>query len=181
MRALISRRSGWAGLCAILFSGCSSLSPVSSPSSSSVDGNLPGSSGSVLVTQSSATSTSSSAASPAPVTTTDTEDTNAGSVFDNLDVVDSSLQGKLAILRVGSEQSANDLLSVFAGLKNRTERRLNLEVETIYKDKTGGALNSGSWISVTLRPHEEKEYRSTSISDQATDFLVQVRRAAPAP
>jgi hypothetical protein len=106
------------------------------------------------------------------------EGSDAGSSFDNLDIVDDSLKGKLAILRVGSEPSANDLLSVFAGLKNKTARRLNLEVQTIYQDKSGNALNAGSWIPVTLKPYEEKEYRSTSISEEAVDFLIRVRRAS---
>jgi hypothetical protein len=97
--------------------------------------------------------------------------------FDNLDIIDSTLNGKLAILRVGSEVGTNNLLSVFAGLKNKTSRRLALEVETIYKDKDGNPLNYGSWIPLTLKAHEESEYHSASISEQAVDFLVRVRRA----
>jgi hypothetical protein len=103
--------------------------------------------------------------------------TDADSSFDNLDIVDSSLNGKVAILRVGSEVEENNLLSVFAGLKNKTAHRLNLEVQTIYKDKDDNALNAGSWIAFTLKPHEEKEYHSASISELAVDFLVRVRRA----
>jgi len=107
------------------------------------------------------------------------------SSFDNLEIIDSSLHGKVAVLRVGSEvaddkQLSNKLLSIFADLKNKTGHRLDLEMETIYKDKDDNALNAGSWISFTLRPHEEKEYRSTSISEEAVDFLVRVRRAPAA-
>jgi hypothetical protein len=102
--------------------------------------------------------------------------------FDNVDVTDASLNGKLAITRVGSEKTEAHLLSIFAGLKNKTSRRLDLEVETIYKDKWGSPLsgNSASWIPMTLKPHEEAEYRSVSISDEAADFLVRVRRAEEA-
>ena len=106
-----------------------------------------------------------------------TPKTDIGSSFDNLEITDDSLKGKLAILRVGSEPSANDLLSVFAGLKNKTAQPLSLEVQTLYKDSTGKSLNAGSWIPMTLKPHEETEYRSTSISADAADFLVRVRRA----
>jgi hypothetical protein len=108
-------------------------------------------------------------------------DSSKDSTFDNLDVVDQALIGKLAVLRVGSEVGENKLLSVFAGMKNKTARVLNLEVQTIYKDEFGNALNSGSWIPFTLKPHEEKEYHSASISMQAVDFLVRVRRAESAP
>ena len=106
------------------------------------------------------------------------EGTDAGSNFDNLEVVDAGLNEKVAIMRVGSQQADNNLLAVFAGLKNRTAHRLALEVETIYKDKAGNELNAGSWIPVTLRPYEERDYRSASISEEAVDFLIRVRRAS---
>lgn len=109
------------------------------------------------------------------------DETDAGSSFDNLDIVDAGLNGKVAVMRVGSQLAENNLLSVFAGLKNKTAHRLALEVETIYKDKAGNALNAGSWIALTLKPHEEREYRSSSISVEAVDFLIRVRRATPAP
>jgi hypothetical protein len=107
---------------------------------------------------------------------TSTEDSS----FDNLDIVDSSLVGKVGVLRVGSEVGENKLLSVFAGLKNKTGHRIELEVQTIYKDEFNNALNSGSWIPFTLVAHEEKEYHSASISTQAVDFLIRIRRAPTA-
>ena len=97
--------------------------------------------------------------------------------FDNVDVIDTSLGGKLAVLRVGSDVGVNKLLSIFVGLRNKTGHALNLEIQTIYKDTYGNALNSGSWISFTMKAHEEKEYHSSAISEQATDFLVRVRTA----
>jgi len=149
MRALMFKQAKWAGLCALIVSGGASANPQPSPMP---DTHLAGSENAG-------------------------DGTDAGSGFENLDVMDASLNGKMAILRVGSEPSANNLLSVFAGLKNKTTHRLALEVETIYKDKAGNALNAGSWIAMTLKPHEEKEYRSASISEQAVDFLIRVRRA----
>jgi hypothetical protein len=161
------RRGGasrWlAGMCALLVSGCAGTNP-----------------------QSPSTPPPTVVSAPAPVAAPAVppagppdraEGTDEGSSFDNLDVIDSSLNAKLAVLRVGSDPSANNLLSVFAGLKNKTAHRLALEVETIYKDKEGNALNAGSWIAFTLKPHEEQEYRSTAISEDAVDFLIRVRRA----
>ena len=102
------------------------------------------------------------------------------SSFDNLDVIDPSLKGQLAVLRVGSEVGENKLLSIFAGLKNKTVHQLNLEMETIYKDKDDNPLNAGSWIPFTLGPREEKEYHSTAITVDAVDFLVRGRRVPAA-
>ena len=151
MRTVRLRPAKWAGLCVLIVSGCANANPQ--PSSKPAQAILP---------------TNNRSAN---------EETDAGSSFDNLDVVDAGLNGKVAILRVGSTLADNNLLAVFAGLKNRTTHRLALEVETIYKDKAGNALNAGSWIPVTLKPHEERDYRSTSISEQAVDFLIRVRRA----
>jgi hypothetical protein len=151
MRALKLKPAKWAGLCALIVSGCASASPQPSPTSGQ----------NALVTNNGNA----------------VEATDAGSNFDNLEIVDASLNGKVAILRVGSQLAENNLLSVFAGLKNKTPHRLTLEVQTVYHDKSGDALNAGSWIPVTLKPHEEREYRSASISEQAVDFLIRVRRA----
>ncbi len=106
---------------------------------------------------------------------------NQDASFDNIDVIDAALNGKLAILRVGSDIGTNKLLTIFVGLKNKTDHTLNLEIETIYKDTFGNALNAGSWISFPVKAHEETEYRSSAITEQATDFLVRVRLAASSP
>ena len=149
MRAVRLKPAKWAALCAFIVSGCLSANPQSSP--------VP--------------------AQNVPPADNGNADAAADSSFDNLDIVDDSLKGKVAVLRVGSERAQNNLLSVFAGLKNKTGHRLALEMETIYKDKEDNALNAGSWIPMTLKPHEEKEYHSASISEQAVDFLIRVRRA----
>ena len=107
----------------------------------------------------------------------------AATAFDNVELVNSNLVGKLAILRVGSNRTEANLLSVFVGLKNKTEHVLQVEVQTIYKDTSGQALTegAGNWIPMKLKPHEEAQYRSVAISEDATDFLVHIRRTAGAP
>jgi hypothetical protein len=111
--------------------------------------------------------------------------TDNASSFDDVDIIDASLNGKLAIQRVGSEATPTGLLSVFVGLKNKTARDLNVQLETIYKDQEGNPVNAGSWITLSLKPHEEREYRSTSISVRYdpnlmdANFVIRIRHAAP--
>ena len=157
MRAPIIKQAGWAGLCALIVSGCASTKPQPSPMQAQLQAQT-------------------QVAHPASVADA-SGGTDAGSSFDNLEIADAALNGKVAVQRVGSERTGNNLLSVFAGLKNTTAHRLVLEAETIYKDKAGNALNAGSWIPVILKPHEESEYRSASISEEAVDFLVRLRLA----
>lgn len=103
--------------------------------------------------------------------------TDRDSDFNNIEIVDPALPSKIELVRIGSNRGSNNLLGVFAGLKNKTERKLELEIETIYKDQAGNELNTGSWIHVTVSPHAEQDYRSSAISEAAVDFLIRVRRA----
>ena len=114
-------------------------------------------------------------AGPSPSGANGSSDTGAD--FNKIEIVDSVLEPKLDLVRIGSHRGANNLLAVFAGIQNKTARKVELEIETIYKDDGGNALNTGSWIGITLAPHEEQDYRSSAISEGAVDFLIRIRRA----
>lgn len=103
--------------------------------------------------------------------------------FENLELVDSSLGSKLAVTRVGSDRTPINMLSVYAGLKNKTAKPLQIEVQTIYKDSSDTPLSGfhGSWIPIKLKPHEETVYRSVSISADAVDFMIRVRKPVAMP
>ena len=160
------------GLCALIVSGCAATNPPPPPAPALPVAAQP------QVQPRAQVPTLPPAQKPPPASTGNPgTDADPGSTFDNLDVADPGLNGQLPVLRVGSEMTPNNLLAVFAGLKNRTGHRLTLNVETIYTDKAGNVLNAGSWIALVLKPHEEKEYRSASISEDATDFLIRVQRA----
>jgi uncharacterized protein DUF1425 len=105
----------------------------------------------------------------------------SSSDIDNLEIVGDGLKGKLEVLHVGASRNDSNLLSVFAGVKNETGRKLEVEMQTIYRDKDGNSLSNGeNWIPITLKPHEQTQYRSVALSPDATDFLVRIRHAAPA-
>jgi hypothetical protein len=105
------------------------------------------------------------------------DDANDRGYLGNLDIVDDALKPKLDLVRIDAQRGSNNLLVVSLGLSNKTGRKIELEVETVYKDKSGNELNTGSWIPFTLKPHGELDYRSSSISEAAVDFLIRVRRA----
>jgi hypothetical protein len=97
--------------------------------------------------------------------------------FDEVEIVDAALKPMVQVTRVGSQLGENNLLGVFAGIKNKTTHPLALEIETIYKDKGGNVLTTGSWIRFSIKAGAQGDYRSVSISEGATDFLIRVRRA----
>ena len=95
----------------------------------------------------------------------------------NFDIVDDVLKSKLDLVHIDAQRGHNNLLSVTLSMSNKTSHKIDLEIETIYKDKDGNALNTSSWIGFTLKPHANQDYRSSSISDTAVDFLIRVRKA----
>jgi hypothetical protein len=97
--------------------------------------------------------------------------------FDNVQVMDASLDGKISVTRVGSDRTNTNLLSIFADLKNLTGRSLRVEAQTLYKDSDGNWIDGGraGWVPLELKPGEEFEYRSASLSEAAEDFLVRIR------
>jgi hypothetical protein len=101
--------------------------------------------------------------------------------FANIDL-DDAFNGKLVVLRANSDRSDNNLLSVSATLKNVTNRTILAEVGTCYADATGTWLNGGhaGWLTFKLKPHMQFEYRSASMSDAASAYLVRIRTAEPA-
>ena len=110
-------------------------------------------------------------------------DTDASSDFDNLEIAPATLKDKLTVMRVGSDRTEDNLLTVFAGLKNKSSHSLQLEVQTIYKDKADHSLTSGtrSWVPITLKPHGQTQYRSVAISQDAADYMVRIRPAPDSP
>jgi hypothetical protein len=95
----------------------------------------------------------------------------------NLDIVDDVLKPKLDLVSINAQRGRNNLLVVTLSLSNKTSHKVDLEVETVYKDKGGNELNTGSWIAFTLQPEGDLSYRSSSISEAAVDFLIRVRKA----
>ena len=112
-----------------------------------------------------------------PLRAEPSDDLAGPSAGTNIELVDPALDGKIEIMRIDSNRGGNNLLQVVAALRNKSPHRLNLEIETIYKDSSGNDLNTGSWIHLSLDPHAEQDYRSAAISEAAVDFLIRVRVA----
>jgi hypothetical protein len=106
-------------------------------------------------------------------------DTSSG--FENVDLLDGTLTGKLGVIDVGSNRSTDNLLNVCATLKNITGHTLKIEAQTLYRDASGNWINGGraGWITLEIKPRGELAYRSASLTDEAQDYLVRVRLRKP--
>jgi hypothetical protein len=117
-----------------------------------------------------------STAAAAGVTTNG--DTLMVSDVSSVEITNESLKNKIAVQRIQSQRSSNNLLAVSATLKNTTGRKIAFEAATIYRDRAGHELNTGSWLKFTLMAHEETEYRSSAINVEAVSFVIRVRKPA---
>ena len=106
--------------------------------------------------------------------------TNVTAALDKVEILDASLKPKLTFQRMSSHRAPNKLLDVSVNVHNNTGNVVLFEAETIFKDKDGTPLNKGSCIDFSLKPYDEIDYRSTSISEKAVDFTICLR-SSPAP
>jgi hypothetical protein len=83
-------------------------------------------------------------------------------------------------------RSTAGLLKIQLGLRNRTnDEQLQIQVQTIFKDKSGLVLNSESgaeapWQTLTLGPNELVYYTQQALQPEAVQYTVRVRYLAGA-
>ena len=69
-----------------------------------------------------------------------------------------------------------NLLEVQARLRNRTEKPLQVEVQTVFKDKQGFSVNViTTWHRLIFEPNETKTYVVNSLNAKARRFTIRVR------
>jgi uncharacterized protein YcfL len=67
-------------------------------------------------------------------------------------------------------------MDIAVNLRNRTTKRLNLEVRTVFKDDRG--ISTGdetSWTDLYLEPMQSQTYRATSKTPNPESYTVEVR------
>src|ERR1700679_539212 len=55
----------------------------------------------------------------------------------NIDIVDDVLKPKLDLVHVEAQRGRNNLLVVTLSLSNKTGHKVDVEMETVYRDKSG--------------------------------------------
>jgi len=195
MRMMIYSRLVLGCALSVFLAGCSGL-PSTSNNSTDSDGSLPSPDGAVSTGPAPASTASAlpdtgngstvpvadapaaapeTANMPVPAAAPTVSSATPGSTH-RVEVVSSSLHGKLTVSRINSSR-ATGLLAVSAEMRNRTSHRLEIQVQTVFKDQTGLALTNqeGSWETVTMKAHQETPYQATASSAQAAEFLIRLR------
>ena len=97
-------------------------------------------------------------------------------------LLNSGLVQELAVDRPPIVQrNANNLLQIQVGLRNRIDdKRLRIQVQTMFFDETGRVLYSqpgseAAWETLVLSPNQTTYYTQQALTPEATRYVVRVR------
>jgi hypothetical protein len=68
-------------------------------------------------------------------------------------------------------------LQVAANIRNRENRRIEVQVQCVFKDVQGFALDETPWQTLILTENGQETVRFVSMNNRATDYTVRVRQA----
>ena len=97
--------------------------------------------------------------------------------------------GRLVLLDKGVEQSVmfpsvrerrleDGRLEVIANVKNRLNRRIEVQISCVFKDQTGFATNDEApFQTLILTENAEEAVRFVSLNDQARSYTIRIRQA----
>ncbi len=86
------------------------------------------------------------------------------------------LRAMVAVEEQRARWNQANLLEVQARIRNRVEKPLQLEVQTVFKDSQGFSTNDNTaWQRMIFEPNETKIYRVTSLNGKARRFTIRIR------
>src|SRR5258706_15684734 len=108
----------------------------------------------------------------APVNTTKYNYESSGAKFV---LLDPGTQRSITSPGIQKRTLPDGRLEVAANIRNRENRRLQVQVNCVFKDAQGFELDSTPFENVILTENETKTVPFTSMNNQAKDFTVRVR------
>lgn len=80
------------------------------------------------------------------------------------------------VVRTDSERVGKGLLKVTLTLRNRTKSNLWVDIRTTFLDAKNHVLEQTNWEPILLDRRTVSEYTCTSLSNQATDYQIIIRK-----
>jgi hypothetical protein len=68
-------------------------------------------------------------------------------------------------------------LQVAANIRNRENRRIEVQVQCVFKDVQGFAVDETPWQTLILTENGQETVRFVSMNNRATDYTVRIRQA----
>jgi hypothetical protein len=97
-------------------------------------------------------------------------------------ILDKNLRKALAIEKVKSGRTINQMLFAEAHLRNRSNTEITVQAQTVYRDAQGNPLNPealaqepGSWTVLVIPIKSSVPYRSQSLNPVAQNATIELR------
>ncbi|MFO1501383.1 MAG: YcfL family protein [Verrucomicrobiota bacterium] len=90
-------------------------------------------------------------------------------------LMDSRAQRSVTCTGLQERKTDDGRLEVAANLRNRENRRLEVQAQCLFKDVQGFALDETPWQTVILTENGQETIRFTAMNTRATDYEIRVR------
>ena len=89
---------------------------------------------------------------------------------------DKALVSRVKVVELNGTVEEGGRLKVYTELENQTSKNLEVQVQTQFRDATGRLTKDATnWRTIVMPPNSVTSYESTSMNDQAKDFVVRVK------
>jgi hypothetical protein len=92
-------------------------------------------------------------------------------------LMDSGAQTSVTCTGMQELRTPDGRLQVAANVMNRENRRIEVQIQCLFKDPQGFALDETPWQPLMLTENGQETVRFTAMSPKATDYEVRVREA----
>jgi hypothetical protein len=97
---------------------------------------------------------------------------------DRIALLDRGVQQSVSIPSVLERVLEDGRLEVIANVRNRLNRRIEVQIGCVFKDETGFASNDiDSFRTLILTENAEEAVRFVSLNDQARSYTIRIRQA----
>jgi hypothetical protein len=95
----------------------------------------------------------------------------------NFALMDARVQRSITTSGVQVGRTEDGRLQVAANIRNRENRRLEVQVQCLFKDPQGFTVDETPWQPLILTENSQETLHYTAMSNKAADYEVRVREA----
>jgi hypothetical protein len=92
-------------------------------------------------------------------------------------LMDSRVQRSVTSSGVQETQLPDGRLQIVANLRNREERRIQVQAQCEFKDAQGFPIDSTPWVNLILTERAQEGVKFVSMNDKARRYTIRVREA----
>src|SRR5262245_57301791 len=94
-----------------------------------------------------------------------------------VELMDKGVQTSVAVVGMDETTLPDGRLQIAANVRNRENRRIQVQANCEFKDAKGFAIDSTPWKNVILTENAQETLHFASANDQAKRFTIRIREA----